>query len=142
MAWKTSILISVTAPRALARMKERNDDIVIEQQLVFDAVEREASVGRHDWRNRGLDVEIDLPVDMSSGATGNDPRMEYSVEHVFTLLSLSLDRDALLLSRQALASSDRNLRGTALEYLENVLPETVKSKLWPHLGEGSFEVPS
>lgn len=131
--------IRYSSARALARMKERDNEIFIDQQLVFDAVEREASVGRHDWRDRGLDVEIDLPVDMSSGASGNDPRMEYSLEHVFTLLSLSLDRDALMLSRQALASSDRNLRGTALEYLENVLPEKVKSKLWPHLGEGSFE---
>ena len=86
-----------------------------------------------------MELEIDLPVDMSSGAGSNDPRLEYSLEHVFTLLSLNLDRDALLLSRQALFSRDRNLRGTALEYLENVLPEKVKAKLWPHLGEGSFK---
>lgn len=131
--------IRYSSARALARMKERDDEMTIDQQLVFNAVEREASVDRHTWRERGLDAEFDLPVDMSSGASGNDPRMEYSLEHVFTLLSLSLDRDALLLSRQALISSDRNLRGTALEYLENVLPEKVKAKLWPHLGEGSFE---
>ena len=130
-------IIRYSSARALARMKERDDDIAIEEQRVFDAVEREASVSRDVWRNRGLDSEIDLPVDISSGAGAGDPRLEYSLEHVFTLLSLTFDRDALLLSKQALYSSDRNLRGTALEYLENVLPEQVKSKLWPHLGEGS-----
>ena len=131
--------IRYSCARALARMKERDDEIYIEQALVFKAVEREASVEARVWQNRGLEVEIDLPVDMSSRAGSNDPRLEYSLEHVFTLLSLNLDRDALLLSRQALFSRDRNLRGTALEYLENVLPEKVKAKLWPHLGEGSFK---
>ena len=129
--------VRYSSARALARMRERNTEIVIDRQLVFDAVEREASVPRQEWQNRGLEVEVDLPVDMSSGASGKDPRLEFSVEHVFTLLSLTFDRDALLLSRQALSSSDRNLRGTALEYLENVLPEKVRTKLWPHLGEGA-----
>ena len=129
--------VRYSSARALARMRERNAEIVIDKNLVFEAVEREASVPHHVWQNRGLEVEVDLPVDMSSGAGGSDPRLEFSVEHVFTLLSLTFDRDALLLSRQALASSDRNLRGTALEYLENVLPEKVRTKLWPHLGEGT-----
>ncbi len=31
--------------------------------------------------------------------------------------------------------SDRALRGTALEYLENVLPDGLRAALWPHLGE-------
>ncbi|MEM7466830.1 MAG: Npt1/Npt2 family nucleotide transporter [Pseudomonadota bacterium] len=130
--------IRYSSARALARMKERDNDIAIDKQQVFDAVEREASVSRAEWQNRGLDNEVDLPVDMSSGAGAADPRLEFSVEHVFTLLSLAFDRDALLLSRQALFSSDKNLRGTALEYLENVLPDKVKSKLWPHLGEGNI----
>ena len=129
--------VRYSAARALARMRERDTAISIDRQRVFDAVEREASVPKHVWQNRGLNLEVDLPVDMSSGAGGKDPRLEFSVEHVFTLLSLNFDRDALMLSRQALSSSDRNLRGTALEYLENVLPEKVKVKLWPHLGEGA-----
>ena len=32
--------------------------------------------------------------------------------------------------------TDRALRGTALEYLENVLPEGLRQALWPSLGEG------
>jgi hypothetical protein len=52
---------------------------------------------------------------------------------VFTLLSLVLDRDAIILSLRALSSQDENLRGTALEYLHNVLPEPVREPLWPRL---------
>ncbi|MCB1749297.1 MAG: hypothetical protein KDK06_19130, partial [Gammaproteobacteria bacterium] len=61
--------------------------------------------------------------------------VDYGLEHVFTLLSLVLDRDALRLSFRAVFSSDREMRGTALEYLENVLPEPLRQGLWPRLGE-------
>ena len=53
---------------------------------------------------------------------------------MFTLLGLVLDRDALKLALQALSSKNRNLRGTALEYLDNVLPEDLRRRLWQHLG--------
>jgi hypothetical protein len=51
------------------------------------------------------------------------------LSHVFALLSLALDRDALRLAREALASTDARQRGTALEYLNNTLPEPVRSEL-------------
>jgi hypothetical protein len=56
------------------------------------------------------------------------------LDHVFTLRGLVLERDALQLALQALTSGERNLRGTALEYLDNVLPEDLRRALWMHLG--------
>ncbi|HTO72830.1 MAG TPA: hypothetical protein VMJ30_03375, partial [Gemmatimonadales bacterium] len=44
-----------------------------------------------------------------------------------------------------LHTRDRNLRGTALEYLESVLPERVRQRLWPFLepeGRRDSAVPS
>jgi len=52
-----------------------------------------------------------------------------SIDHVFALLSLTLHRGSLELARQGVLSADRKLRGTALEYLESLLPETVRSPL-------------
>jgi hypothetical protein len=52
---------------------------------------------------------------------------------VFTLLALTLDPDAVHLSMQALLSPDDNLRGTALEYLENVLPADLYADLLQHM---------
>ena len=121
--------------RALARMHERDPYMTIAQQQVFDAVEREVSVDRAVWISRDLEGEIDLPRELTSQALSSDPRVDYSLEHVFTLLSLILDRDALMLSRQAILGGNRELRGTALEYLENVLPESLRQGLWPHFGE-------
>jgi hypothetical protein len=56
------------------------------------------------------------------------------LEHVFTLLSLVLDQEPLDSALRALRSGDQALRGTALEYLDNVLPAAVREKLWPHVG--------
>jgi ATP:ADP antiporter, AAA family len=57
------------------------------------------------------------------------------LDHVFTLLSLALEREPLQIALQAVRGTDRRLRGTALEYLENVLPEALREALWPSLGE-------
>jgi hypothetical protein len=60
-------------------------------------------------------------------------RLDRKVEHAFSLLSLVHDSDALQLSLRALHADDRVLRGTALEYLDNVLHAEMKTVLWPHL---------
>jgi hypothetical protein len=51
------------------------------------------------------------------------------LNHVFALLALTMQKGALELARQGLLSQDRKLRGTALEYLESLLSETVRAPL-------------
>jgi hypothetical protein len=53
------------------------------------------------------------------------PLTEQSSDHLFALLSLCTTRGSLELVRQGLKSEDGKLRGTALEYLESLLPEPV-----------------
>src|SRR5262249_37616163 len=60
-------------------------------------------------------------------------RAGQSLAHVFTLLSLVLPREPLLVAFRSLQSDDRQLRGTALEYLEGVLPGAIRQNLWPFL---------
>ena len=47
---------------------------------------------------------------------------------MFTLLSLAVEREPLQIAYWALLGEDAALRGTALEYLENVLPEDVGAR--------------
>lgn len=129
--------IRYSCARALARMLARDPYMRIDPERVFDAVKRELKVDTASASTRNLHFEIDLPVDLAAGGAHDAASMTCSMEHVFTLLSLALDRDALQLSLHAVFSQDRNLRGTALEYLENVLPEEVRYGLWPHLGESN-----
>ena len=49
-------------------------------------------------------------------------RASQSLAHVFTLLSLVLPPEPLQIAFRGLHTDDQNLRGTALEYLEGVLP--------------------
>jgi hypothetical protein len=62
-------------------------------------------------------------------------RFDRSLEHVFSILALVLDRESIRTAFKALHQEDARLRGTALEYLETVLPEEVRDAVWPFLGE-------
>jgi len=62
-----------------------------------------------------------------------EQRSATGLDHVFTLLGLTLPAEPLRLALQAVSTRDPALRGTALEYLESVLPEQVRAPLWPVL---------
>jgi len=54
-------------------------------------------------------------------------------EHVFNLLALALEREPVRIAARAFASDDAYVRGTALEYLDTVLPARMFSALRPLL---------
>ena len=49
------------------------------------------------------------------------------------MLSLVLPAEPLQIALRGLHADDQNLRGTALEYLESVLPPMIREPLWPFL---------
>src|SRR5262249_52933457 len=55
------------------------------------------------------------------------------LEHAFALLSLFVTRAPLGLAFRALDAQNDRLRGTALEYLHEVIPDDLRHELWPHL---------
>ncbi|MBT8446400.1 MAG: hypothetical protein KJO38_04575 [Gammaproteobacteria bacterium] len=127
--------VRYSCARALSRMHERDADLTFSDEHVFAACARELSVECGEWNARTIQSETSKPSDEDDLGPLDDPQINYALEHIFTLLSLVLDRDALQLSLRAVFSSDRGLRGTALEYLENVLPDEIRGLLWPHLGQ-------
>jgi hypothetical protein len=54
-------------------------------------------------------------------------------EHVFNLLALALEREPVRIAARAFTAEDGHVRGTALEYLETVLPARIFSALRPLL---------
>jgi hypothetical protein len=90
---------------ALARIAEREPGIRVDEGLVTEAVVREL---RHDELGEKL------------------------LKHTFNLLSVVRPREPLRLCYQALHSEDA-VRGTALEYLEHMLPDAVRRALVPLL---------
>jgi hypothetical protein len=66
------------------------------------------------------------PDHLAFGAVQRELRVDagaLDLQHVFVIPSLALDREGLELARRAHRSRDHQRRGTALEYLESVLPE-------------------
>ncbi|HKP61053.1 MAG TPA: hypothetical protein VJV78_30190 [Polyangiales bacterium] len=61
-----------------------------------------------------------------------------TLHHLFALLSLVLERDALWLARRALTHGDAMQRGTALEYLHSTLPEPLRSEFVARLESGQI----
>jgi hypothetical protein len=121
--------VRYSCARALARMRSRNAKLRIPRQKVFSAIRDELHVSPEKWQGR----DLELTLEYDHGEPLAQPRTDRGLEHVFTLLALTLDPDAVHLSMQALLSPDDNLRGTALEYLENVLPADLYGDLLQHM---------
>jgi len=121
---------------ALANLQRGNRTIELPERTIMEAVAREVAADQEQWQHRRLREEVSPDIQGEIDALLED-RDDRNLQHVFTLLSLALDRDAIVLSLRALSSQDANLRGTALEYLHNVLPERIREPLWPRLTERS-----
>jgi ATP:ADP antiporter, AAA family len=120
------------AGRALARMMSQNSAFKVERERVVQTVLREVAVERGVWESRQLIDQADDDWSPMEAEVLRD-RATRSLEHVFTLLSLVLPQETLRLAFHGLHTQDAHLRGTALEYLESILPERVREKLWPFL---------
>jgi hypothetical protein len=122
------------AGAALAQIHQRHPDIPIGRDRVYRVVLKEVKVDRRVWE--GERRLLDKLKEGDSSPFLDDviqTRTNRSMEHVFTLLSLVLPNEPLRIAYRGLHTDDANLRGTALEYLESVLPADIRRSLWPFL---------
>jgi AAA family ATP:ADP antiporter len=121
--------------RALLRITGANPAIRVGVDIVLALVKRELALGKDVWESQRA-TEVDEDDDEAPALIDRllRDRLDRSLEHVFTLLALHLDRQSLRLAFAALHEEGDRLRGTALEYLETVLPEEVRDAVWPFLG--------
>src|SRR5262249_6296684 len=124
------------AARALAI--HVSDGPAIPPEPVFAAVRRELDASEQAWQDLRILDAVDERTEMEADATGDvaallHDRSHRGLEHVFTLLELVLPVDTVRIAFRALHTDDRALRGTAVEYLEQVLPADVRDKLFPRI---------
>ena len=119
--------------RSLAAIVEKNPRVQIDREQVFAVVLREVAVGRGVWESRRLLDGIDAGDGQSPLDDFVRTRAGESLAHVFTLLSLVLPREPLQIAFRSLHTDDEYLQGTALEYLEGVLPPAIRQRLWPFI---------
>ena len=116
--------------QSLARLVRAAPEVRPLEGDILAIAEREAQVDETLWANQEVEGASASSVLLDAPQRRRVPR---TAEHVFTLLAVILEREPLRFSLFALTSPDENLRGTALEYLENVLPDGLKRALWRHV---------
>ncbi len=119
--------------RSLKAITAAHPNLHINESRIFDVVRREVAVGRPVWEGHRLLDRLD---DGEAPTFVDDfvrMRASQSLAHVFTVLSLVLPSEPLQIAFRGLHADDQNLRGTALEYLESILPPVVRDPLWPFL---------
>jgi AAA family ATP:ADP antiporter len=119
--------------RALAKLSADTPQVPVEVARVHAAVLNEVAIDHAVWEGDQL-MEEDQDDPLGVGAAVRE-RASRSLEHVFTILALILPRQPLQVAFLGLTTDDPQLRGTALEYLETALPEEIREKLWPFIGD-------
>jgi hypothetical protein len=114
----------------LARITERESAVTAPRTEVFAATLRELQAAQ-GW---GEDEPDAGSTEESNPEVRPQTPAERGLAHVFTLLSLAVEREPLQIAYWAVLGADPGLRGTALEYLVNVLPDDVRRALWPYVG--------
>jgi hypothetical protein len=123
------------AAGSLAAIHRKEPALVINANRVQQVVLREAAVSKALWTSdRLLQRRDESEPPLTIDALLKD-RASRSLAHVFTLLSLVLPAEPLQVAFYGLHVPDAALRGTALEYLEGVLPPAVRDALWPYLDD-------
>ena len=116
----------------------RSGELVVPQEKVHDALlaaaTREGMVAATIEEDSLSD---EAPIDIVI-----QDRVTRGLEHVFTLLSMLVDREGIRLCFRALHQEDSRYRGTALEYLQSVLPAEVHHALAPLLGADAGPLPA
>ena len=120
--------------RSLSAIVQKNPRVRIDRDTVLRVVRREVAASRSVWEGRRL---LDDMASLDEEGTRLDAlvsaRASRSLAHVFTLLALVLPPEPLRVAFAGLHATDQALRGTALEYLDAVLPPEIRERLWPFL---------
>jgi len=128
--------------RSLVSIAEKNAWIYIDAPQIHAIVLKELAVGRGVWESRRLLDGVDGGDTQSTLDQFVRNRAGESLAHVFTLLSLAHPREPLQIAFRSLHTDDEQLQGTALEYLESVLPSAIRQRLWPYIERRAIKRPA
>jgi hypothetical protein len=119
--------------RSLLALVQKNPAVRVDQGRVLALIHKEVAVNQEVWNARRLLDTVDEGDATVIPASGEGAQASQSLAHVFTLLGLVLPSEPLRVAFRGLHSDDRRLRGTALEYLDSVLPRDIRDCLWRFL---------
>lgn len=121
--------------RALMKLSEANPSIAISRQKIVQAILIEVepkalgALEEFEADPSGIEEASALVDDVLAR-----DRVDRTLEHVFTILGLHLEREPMRMAYRALRHPDVRHRGTALEYLQTILPHDLRDAVWPLVG--------
>lgn len=121
------------AGRALYLLQKEHSHLNMAAERLWAAMNRELSLQRPVWESHRL---LDRrPAHEKAWFFDQEllDRADRNLEHLFTLLSLLLPGNAVRIAFRALHTNDRQLKGTAFEYLESAIPADTRNLLLPML---------
>ena len=127
--------VRMQCARSLVKGSAKEPRPTVPAERIVAAVDRELAIGTVLWESHRTQQR-------DPGGPGEEwldgllrEKAHGSLEYVFALLSLLHDRTPLMAAFRSLHLEDRRLRGTALEYLEGILPPKTREMLWEILQE-------
>jgi hypothetical protein len=131
-------LLRFRCAHAMSQIHTNHPTLYLSQDRIWQILDEELQVGIDVWEQRRL---LDRPSDPDEDS---DDQLEKpgdaSLEYLFVLLGLVLPRQPVLMAFRALQTDDRHLRGTALEYLQTVLPSHAWKSLEDLIGDRTIGV--
>jgi len=119
--------------RALLSLTRRAPQLRLDAGKVMAILRQEIAVGQDVWQGRRLIDHLDREEGQDAIDEYLRTRADRALGHVMTLLCLVMPHEPLPLAFGGLQAADAHVRGTALEYLESVLPEDIRTGLWQFL---------
>jgi hypothetical protein len=120
--------VRLECARAAARTTDADPALRVGLSQVLPLLERELAVSQRRWEQQGR-RRREAHEDSAILDPGDLPFVDRSLELAFSLLALAWGCEIVGSTLRALHSADPTLRGTALEYLQTVLPERLRHAL-------------
>ena len=122
--------------RALSKIADASPGVVISREKIVQAILIE--VDRKAPETAAADFESDPSEIVEASDVVDDvlarDRVDRTLEHVFIVIGLHLEREPMRMAYRALRHPDVRHRGTALEYLQTILPKDIRDAVWPLVG--------
>lgn len=130
-----SFEIRYVCSRSLMQLTGRHPQLEIDRAKVLHALLVEL-----DHRNRAHVPAAFVPDPLEEAPLFVAPQpivVDRTLDHVFTVVALHVGREQLQMAYRALHNDDVRQRGTALEYLQTILPTDFRDALWPFVGHSA-----
>ncbi len=122
--------VRYTCSRALAQLTMREPRLQIDRAKVLHGLLVELD---HRTREPARPKFVADPVNDAPVFVMRRPHaaVDHTLEHVFTMVGLHVAHEQLQMAYGALQEDDARQRGTALEYLQTILPADFRDAVWP-----------